>query len=172
MATEDAPVTLARLWREMTPEQRSTAAAAFWADGDSVPQQFEAVTYLAAHLHFRPQSILSESLDRKVRQLTMLPKPPDGVIARALVVYHLAARRPMLTAFLDTLGIAHENGLIGDGMEKPPTVEALTAAVAALTAAYPAEDVRLYLRTLAVQDPDTWGALGDLSQSLAATPKA
>ena len=31
---------------------------------------------------------------------------------RALILYHLAEQRPMMGAFLDALGIAHENGLI------------------------------------------------------------
>jgi hypothetical protein len=172
VAIEDAPVTLARLWREMTPEQRTTAARAFWTDGDSVAQQVEAVTYLASHLHFRPQSILSESLDRKVRQLVMLTKPPEGVVARVLVVYHLATQRPMLSAFLGHLDIPHKDGLIADTMEKPPTSDALASAVAALASAYPVDDVRLYLRTLAVQDPETWGGLIELSQSLPPSPKA
>jgi hypothetical protein len=170
VATEETPVTLARLWREMTPEQRTTAARAFWADGDSVAQQVEAVTYLASHLHFRPQSILSEALDRKVRQLAMLSKPPDGVIARALVVYHLAVQRPMLSAFLEHLGIPHKDGLISDTMETPPASDRLASAAAALTSAYPVDDVRLYLRTLAVQDPETWSGLGELSQSLPTPP--
>ena len=39
--------------------------------------------------------------------------------ARALIVYHLAEQRPMMGAFLDALGIAHENGLIQEDAAKP-----------------------------------------------------
>lgn len=159
MATEDAPLTLARLWREMTPAQRSAAAQAFWLDDDSMAQQFEAVTHLARSLHFRPQSVLSLPVERKVRQMAGQAKLPDAVIARAMVVYHLAAQRPMLVAFLDHLGIPHENGLMSDTMGDKPAAERITAAAKALMAAFPEPDVRLYLRTLAVQDPDTWGML-------------
>jgi hypothetical protein len=35
-----------------------------------------------------------------------------------------------------------------------------------LLAAFPAADVRVYLRTLAAQDPETWGALGPLVSEL------
>jgi len=46
---------------------------------------------------------------------------PESLASRALVVYHLASRRPMLEAFLDSLGIAHENGLIAEGAKDSPT---------------------------------------------------
>jgi hypothetical protein len=150
----------------MTAAQRTAAARAFWMDQESLSQQAEAVTHLARHLRFRPQSVLSLSVDRKVRQLAMLPKPSDAVIGRALVAYHLEHQRPMLARFLDQLGIAHEGGLIADVPVQPLSSEQLTAAAAALVTAYPIDDVRLYLRTLAVQDPDTWDALAAVSRSL------
>jgi hypothetical protein len=150
----------------MTAAQRTAAARAFWLDQESLSQQAEAVSHLARHLRFRPQSVLSLSVDRKVRQLALLPKPSDAVIARALVVYHLECQRPMLVRFLDHLGIAHEDGLIADASVQHPSAEQMSQAAAALAAAHPIEDVRLYLRTLAVQDPDAWEALEAVSQSL------
>ena len=69
MATEDAPLTLARVWREMTAAQKTAAAEAFWLDDESMAQQVEAVTHSRADLHFRPQSVLGMPVDRKVRQL-------------------------------------------------------------------------------------------------------
>lgn len=156
---DDAPMTLARLWREMTPDQRAAASRAFWLDTESMTQQVEAVTHLAKQLRFRPQSVLGMPADRKARQMAMQGRLPDNVVGRALVVYHLVEQRPMLVAFLDHLGIPHENGLISEGVEQAPSEERLTAAVASLRAAFPPADVRLYLRTLAIQDPETWGSL-------------
>lgn len=166
MATEAVTLTLGRLWREMTAGQRLAAAGAFWRDGDSVAQQAEAITHLARHLHFRPQSLLGLPVERKARQLAQLQKPPEAVIGRALVVYHLAHERPMLVAFLDQLGIAHEDGLIADAPATRPSREDMVAAARALAAAYPAPAVRLYLRTLAVQDPDAWSPLEAVSDEL------
>jgi len=83
---------------------------------------------------------------------------PDPLAARALVIYHLADQREMMGAFLDALGIAHENGLIQDDGVKPDP-EKIAPAVAALNEKFPAEDVALYLQTLVCQDPDTWGGL-------------
>jgi hypothetical protein len=67
----------------------------------------------------------------------------------------------MMSAFLDALGIKHENGLIEEDSVKPDTAK-LATAVAKLTAEFPADDVRLYLKTLVCQDPQTWGGLKEL----------
>jgi hypothetical protein len=82
--------------------------------------------------------------------------------ARLLVLYHLAEQRPMIAAFLDALGIAHNNGLIQDGSDVTPDPAKLGPAVAALAGAYPAADVSIYLDTLRCHDPRTWGALQEL----------
>ncbi len=156
---DEASLTLPRVWRDMSPDDRLAAARVFWADADSIPQQAEAITYLARQLRFRPQSILGLPMERRARQLAMAQKPPDGVIGRALVVFHLGERRPMLEMFLDQLGVAHTDGLIADTLAGPPPEEQVRKAVAAIRAAFPPEAVRLYLRTLAVQDPETWGGL-------------
>ena len=90
---------------------------------------------------------------------------PEGLAARALVVYHLAEHREMMGTFLDALGLKHENGLIEDDDAKPDPGK-VEAAVAAIAEKYSAEDVSLYLTTLLCQDPETWGELGKLPQIL------
>jgi hypothetical protein len=94
-----------------------------------------------------------------------MPAVSEMLAARLLVAYHLAHRRPMMGAFLDALGIAHEEGIIAEEDVKPPSADALKRAASALAASYPAADVSLYLSTLVWQDPDTWGALAELPES-------
>jgi hypothetical protein len=76
----------------------------------------------------------------------------------------------MMGAFLDALGIAHEEGLIADENLAPPDVEKLKTAATELASKYPAEDVSLYLSTLVSQDPETWQALADLPETKPLTP--
>jgi hypothetical protein len=166
VSEHDAPVTAAQIWREMTAEQRLAAAGALWADADSVHPQVEAVQAIARQLHFRPQSVLKLAPEKRARHLAALRTVPESLAGRALVVYHLATQRPMLEAFLDRLGIAHENGLIAEGAKDAPDAPKLREAAAALLEAFPAADVRVYLLTLAVQDPDTWGPLGPIASDL------
>lgn len=151
-----------RLWKKLSPELRIAAAELFWADEQSTDQQIEAVAALAAHMKFRAKSVVALPLEKKAKYLATLPAISDSVAARALVNYHLERQRPMMAAFLDSLGMAHENGLINEENVSKPDPEKLKAAATELAEKYPQEDVSLYFGTLVSQDPDTWGALAEL----------
>ena len=151
-----------RLWKRMSAERRLTAAQLFWADEQSTEQQIEAVAALAAHMKFRAKSVIGLPIEKKARYLTTLPAVSETVAARALVNYHLERQRPMMGAFLDSLGITHEDGLISEENVAKPDAGQLRTAAAALSTTFPQEDVSLYLSTLVSQDPDTWGALAEL----------
>jgi hypothetical protein len=56
-------------------------------------------------------------------------------------------------------------GLIADESLVAPEKEKLEAAVKAISASYPADEVTLYLSTLIWQDPETWGALAELPET-------
>lgn len=140
------------------------AAEVFWADEQSTEQQIEAVGALAGHMKFRPKSVISLPLEKKVKYLATLPNVSDTVAARALVNYHLEHQRAMMVAFLDLLGITHENGLINEENVAKPDAQRLKAAATELSSQFAKEDVILYFSTLVSQDPDTWGALADLTR--------
>jgi len=140
------------------------AAELFWSDEQSTEQQIEAVGALAAHMKFRPKSVISLPIEKKAKYLATLPSVSDTVAARALINYHLDRQRPMMGAFLDLLGIAHEEGLINEENVAKPQAEKLKAAAADLSSKYPKEDVALYFSTLVSQDPDTWGALAEMTE--------
>lgn len=150
-----------KLWRRLPLERRVDAADLFWNDEHSADQQMEAVASIATHMKFRPRSVLSLAPERRAKYLAQLPTISDAIAARALVNYHLERQRPMMGAFLDLVGIAHENGLITEeNIAKPETAKVQTAAKE-LATKFPAEDVSLYLSTLVSQDPETWEALID-----------
>ena len=149
----------------MTTERRADAAHLFWSDEQSAEQQVEACAAIATHMKFRAKTVLNLPLEKKTTYLLRLPNVSDPVAARALVNYHLERQRPMMSAFLDAVGITHENGLISDETVAKPEMEKLRAAAESLAAQYPADDVALYFSTLISQDPDTWGDLADLPQT-------
>ena len=142
----------------MTLAQRVAASASFWNDEETVNDQIQAVMIIAQQKHFRPKSIVALDVDRKARHLASVSNLPEALAARALIVYHLTEQRPMMSAFLDALGIPHEDGVIKDDRVAFDGSK-LAPAVAAIVAQYPAQDVVLYLNTLVCQDPDTWRAL-------------
>jgi hypothetical protein len=160
-------LTPSRLWKQMTSEQRTRAARAFWEDEEATDDQLQAALLIAQQKKFRPKTVIGLDIDRKARHLATLGMVPDQIAARALIVYHLAEHRPMMGAFLDALGIAHENGLIQEDSVKPEG-EKIGAAAAQIAQQFPAGDVRIYLSTLFCQDPDTWGALDTVPERLGA----
>ena len=151
-------LTPSRVWKRLTLDQRQRVALAFWADEDATDDQVQAAFLIAQQKKFRPKTVIGLDLDRKARHLATLGSVPDAIVARALIVYHLAEQRPMMGAFLDALGIAHENGVIKEDRVKPDA-EKIGPALAQLNAQFPADDVQLYLKTLLCQDSETWGAL-------------
>ena len=142
----------------MTMPHRQRAALAFWRADEAVDDQVQAALLIAQQKKFRPKSVLALDDERKSKHLASLPSIPEQMAARALIAYHLETQRPMMGAFLDALGIAHENGVIQEDDVKPDGAK-LEQAVEAIAQAYPADDVSLYLNVLLVQDPATWGGL-------------
>lgn len=157
MADTSTPTTLtpSRLWKRMTSEQRLQAAHAFWRDEQATDDQVQAVLLIAQQKKFRPKTIIALDEDRKARHLATLPNLPETLAARALVLYHLAEQRDMMAAFLDALGIAHENGVIQEDEIKPDPAK-IPQAVETIAQNFPRDSVWLYLNTLLAQDPETW----------------
>jgi hypothetical protein len=144
----------------MTFEQRQRAARAFWREENIAADHAQAIQLIAKHTKFRPKTVAGLDAEGKSRYLANVPVS-DEIATRLLVLYHLAEQGPMMGAFLDALGIAHDHGLIRDSKVTPDTAK-LGPAVAALASAYPAADVSLYLDTLLCHDPQTWRALQGL----------
>jgi hypothetical protein len=163
---KDVPAGPGKLWKRIPPGRRQTAVEAFWQDDEAIEQQAEALLAIASHLRFRPKTVTALPLEKRVRYLATLPTVSDSVAGRVLISYHLAHQRPMLSAFLDGLGIAHDNGVLAAEEVTAPAPEQLQEAAAKLQTQFPKEDVELYFLTLLAQDPETWGGLADILESM------
>jgi hypothetical protein len=153
------PVRPSKLWKDLPVERRLPIADAFWRDEQGVDQQIEAIVTLARRLNFRTKSVQALSIERRAKHLAQMPDVSDGLATRALIAYHFHAARPLMAAFLDAAGIAHEDGLITAEDMAPPDRLALAKAAEKIRSEFPADAVDLYLDTLVAIDPDTWGAL-------------
>jgi hypothetical protein len=154
-----------QLWKQLDPDRKRQAADAFWRDESAANEQAEAIGLIAQRIKFRLKSVITMPVEKKSQYVLSMPAVSEMLAARLLVAYHLAHQRPMMGAFLDALGISHEEGIIAEEDVKPPAADALKNAASSLAASYPAGDVSLYLSTLVWQDPDTWGALAELPES-------
>jgi hypothetical protein len=153
--------TAVRLWKRLTPNERLDAATAFWNE----PPQEALAGALGAVVkarRLRPQVARSLPAGERARILAGVLDPGESVAASLLVALHLAQRRPLLAAFLDALGLAHEDGVLEDeeGDAPAPLADgAVRAAIESLRTAHDAHEVQVYLNTLWLQDPERWAAL-------------
>jgi hypothetical protein len=154
--------TATRLWKSLTPDERLRAASVFFAEPP--PELIGAATLtLVKARHLRPQAARALAPDAQARILATVLDPGETVAQGLLVGLHLADRRPLLGAFLDGLKLAHEDGILKEEADDaPPVSEADARAALSALAAYPADQVRTYLNTLWLQDPERWSALEGL----------
>jgi hypothetical protein len=147
------------MWRLMPSDLKVAAGSAFWADEQAALEQAEAVALIARQIKFRPKSVMSLTHDKKARHLAAVGPISDLLAARLIISYHLEHERPMMAAFLDALGIAHEDGLIKDETPAAPDAATLDKGVKELSSKFPKDRVARYFWALLWQDPETWGGL-------------
>ena len=153
--------TATRLWKSLPSEERLLASAAFFRD-PSPELAGSALSALVKARRLRPQAARALPPDAQARILATVLDPGESVAQGLLVDLHLAERRPLLGAFLDSLGLPHENGILTEEAEseEPVSTETAREAVAAL-GSFPRDQVETYLNTLWLQDEERWAALPD-----------
>jgi hypothetical protein len=153
--------TAGRIWKHLTREERLVAATAFWHE----PPEAMIGTALAGIIkarHLRPQVARSMSEPARAEALASVLEPGETLASSLIVALHLAARRRILAAFLDALGLPHEDGLLkeDESVTPPPLSEdKAKTAVAALVGTFDKHEVETYLNTLWLQDPERWAVL-------------
>ena len=155
----------AQLWKVLPPEKRLMLADAFWRDERSQEihaPRVEAMMAIARRMNFRGKSVQALPVEKRAKYLAQMPDVGDVIATHALIAYHFRDQRPLMGAFLDAVGIPHEEGLIT--LEDVPTPDRATvaAAIEKVRASFSAEDLEIYLRTLLAVDGETWKALEDL----------
>ncbi|MDB6022227.1 MAG: hypothetical protein JWQ04_2084 [Pedosphaera sp.] len=102
---------------------------------------------------------------RHATMLAVLTRPSMELIAGNLIRQWLVKKQnPMLSQFLDALGIAHKEGVIDD---LPPTIEddKLKSAVDGLLASHPPETVAVYLIAFNDMNEANWPNLKTLLET-------
>jgi hypothetical protein len=156
MALEETAV---RLWKRLTREEKLAAAACFWRE-PAEALLGSALGVVVKARHVRPQVARSLPIEVRAQALASVQDPSEPMAAALLVSLHLGERRALLAAFLDALGLPHENGILKEDAPEPPLAEAAAkAAFQAVTAGFPRHQVETYLNTLWLQDPERWDVL-------------
>jgi hypothetical protein len=153
--------TLAKIWMSLPTSVRSLAAKSFFEhDPNDAASRLQAEVAIARTLKARDVFVRRMPEEKKIAYLATAVRPDEVLASSLLLALHLAHRRPMLAAFLDALGIPHDNGLIAEDADySPPDASRLGAAAKTLYEAFPEEEVTLYLQVLLAMDDEMWGGL-------------
>lgn len=147
------------LWKQLDEARRIQAAEALYADANLKDFSTAADAYIARSKNFRPQFVKKLPAEKRAHYVAQMPISPE-LAAQLFVSYHFAHQRPMMTAFLNSLGVPNDQGLIKDDAEvSPPTSEAITRAGQELLGKFAKEDVEIYFSTLVSQNQEAWSGL-------------
>ena len=157
-------LTPSRLWTRLEPDLRTAAAQSYFRrGGGDRTQRREGEMAIARALRFREEAVRKLPVDKRAGYLARAVRPDDSLASALLLALHVDQRAPLLSTFLDHLGIPHEGGMISEDHElTAPPPEKLREAVDALYAQHDAAEVELYLSSLLAMDSDTWGGLAGM----------
>lgn len=152
-------------WKEVTLDLNHEVLEAAYVHEKKLYRRL--VQEMAQNLRKRPQMLLE--MPRRERHAVFYPLlqlPHFDLTAQNLIIVWLSkTKAPMMTAFLDALGIAHDGKGYAD--EFPETVDeaGLKRAVEELYDKFPHDAVGLYLRVLDRVSGVAWPALPALVHS-------
>lgn len=157
------------IFAAMPPDQ---ASAFFETLADQCPGIFQQAVHAAAlALNSRPQFLLRQPLDKRgaaVRRT--LARVASGALAEeVLAAYFLECRKKVLVAWLDRLGLEHEDGVLKEESPACPADEKLAKAVAGFLGRSKDSDRPLVLAAFAAQSAIDWPALDALVESARAS---
>jgi hypothetical protein len=169
-------LTPVEVWSALDPETRGLAAEAVYGGPGADPgAAAEADVAIARAARFRLVAVRRLPMEKRRDYLVRLVRPDDSLAATLLRALHLIHRSELLSAFLDELGIPHEEGAIDPEFDfdaNRPDAKQLLAATATLDARFPTEQVELYAMSLLAMDPQGWSPLHEvlLSRRADASP--
>ena len=149
-----------RLWKTLSAEEKQLAAAELVKDPTPLIKA-SVVAVVAEARKMRPIAARKLPPEAQAKIVATVRDPGEILASSLLVALHLGPRKPMLIAFLDALGLPHEDGVLKDEATEAISLEDLKKGCAALSAEPPSA-VRIYLNTLWLQDGGRWANAKDL----------
>ena len=170
LAAAPRSTTVRKLWKALTPEERAAAITASLADDENGWVKTTTRTAVAGALKFRPQTVATWPREKLMREAARLPLDDVQLLSAYLVDLHLGTRRPLMAAFLDSVGVKNDNGRIDTEANGPVEVDADRFRTAAddLARSYPVDEVVTYFLTVLLQDYESWKPAVEWLESLGA----
>jgi hypothetical protein len=161
LAAAPTSTTIRRLWKAITPEERAQGITAALDDDENGWVKATTRSAVAGALKFRPQTVATWPRAKLVSEAARLQLDDAQLLSAYLVDLHLGHRRPMMAAFLDSLGIVNDEGRIDSETTEvgPQEEERVRRAADALAGTFPPDEVVTYFLTLLLQDATVWHGL-------------
>jgi len=131
---------------------------------DARPMFEQVVVAAAAANKSRPAFLRKQPFERRVRAVrrALARVGSDPMAEELLAVYFLDCRKPLLIEWLDTAGIAHEDGVLQEDEPAQPEPEVLRERAETFRSKDDDEDRELLLRAFACQSSVQWPELDAL----------
>lgn len=109
---------------------------------------------VAKELKFRPQAIKKLPMEQRAKRarLLMVRTSNAELCYELFGTYLMQGHKPLVTDFLDAMGVKHKDGMLEENDAKPD-VSKLNEAISALDEKYDKDDVTLYMAVCAEQWP-------------------
>lgn len=149
-----------RLWKTLSPEEKNLAAAELVKDPSPLIRG-SVIAVVSDARKMRPIAARKLPPEVQARIVATVRDPGEILASSLLVALHLGPRKPMLVAFLDAMGLPHEDGVLKDEATEAISLDDLKKGCAALASESPSA-IRIYLNTLWLQDGARWANARDV----------
>jgi hypothetical protein len=140
----------------MTPERAAQVMAVLMEKAPAVYTQAVAVT--SAAMNARPKFLMRQPAAKRADMVrrTLARVRVNDLAEEVLATYYLEGRRELLTEWLDSVGLEHDEGILKDENPCPPAKEKLEKATKRFLEGDQVEDRELLLRAFAAQSAIDW----------------
>ena len=148
------------LWTALQPDERAEAAKAYLGAEPGGRMQLDRI--VARGRNFRPATVKKWPEEKIVKARRHIPLHDPDIAAKLLTCYHVPGQLDMVTAFLDALGVPHDQGEV----EADATIDAeekvTRSAIRGMIREHGLRRSAVYLlalissRTVAVETGRTW----------------
>jgi len=145
-----------QVFAQMTPECAAQVMAVLVEKSPAVYTQAVAAT--SAAMNARPRFLMRQPADKRANMVrrTLARVRASDLAEEVLAAYFLEGRRELLTEWLDSVGLEHDEGILKSENPRPPARKQLDEAVKSFLEGDQAEDRDLLLRAFAAQSAIDW----------------
>jgi len=145
-----------QVFAQMTPDRAAQVMAVLMEKSPAVYTQAVAAT--SAAMNARPKFLMRQPAEKRANMVrrTLARVRASDLAEEVLAAYFLEGRKEILTEWLDSVGLEHDEGILKEEHPPPPSRSSLDQAVKSFLEGDQIEDRELLLRAFAAQSAIDW----------------